>query len=77
MTVIWSIEIFSWIFEDSIFLYIMSIINCLQGFIIFFIFACRDEQQTLVQQTRNNVEMLEDEVNARLYAPIPQDKQFE
>ncbi|KAG5667461.1 hypothetical protein PVAND_015441 [Polypedilum vanderplanki] len=57
MTIIWTIEILSWLIDDSPFLYVLSIINCLQGFIIFFMFAYREEKIVTAAPSRNNVEM--------------------
>jgi hypothetical protein len=45
MTAIWSIEIISFFAGETIIFYLLSIINCLQGVIIFYMLVCRDNEQ--------------------------------
>lgn len=46
----WSVELASWAIE-SVYLYIASVLNCLQGIIIFVLFICQPKVRRMVMRS--------------------------
>lgn len=60
MGVTWVVEIVSFAFPDTVILYLASILNCLQGIIIFILFVCKPNVKKLIAR---RFESVKDEEN--------------